>query len=141
MDPEWALGVGVKLNLFSGGEKRYKVVQDELLGKEVDEKRKSIEDLLTNACDQLYYGAEARKNTIESFGARLEEAEENLKLAESRFSSGLGISLEVVDANLMLEKIGAEKAQAIYEYHVSLLKLHELAQDLDGYIKGLEAVR
>lgn len=141
MDPEWAVGVGVKLNLFSSGEKRYKVAEDKLLGQEVEEKKKDVEDLLTKAGDQLFYSAEARKNTVESFKPRLEEAEENLRLSRSRFSSGLGISLEVVDANLMLEKIRAEKAQAVYEYYIYWLKIHELSQSLDGYIKELEAVQ
>jgi len=141
MDPHWAVGVGLKLNVFSSGEKYYKLAADEKLRLEVEEKKKDVEDLLTRACDHLYYGASAKRNTVDGFPARLEEAEENLKLAESRFSSGLGISLEVVDANLILEKIRTEKAQAIYEYDISWLKIHELSQTLDGFIKELEAVQ
>lgn len=141
MDPDWAVGVGVKLNVFSGGEKLHKLAADDELRLEVEEKRKDVEDLLTRAGDQLYYQAESRKNTVDSFPARQEEAEENLRLAESRFSSGLGISLEVVDANLVLEKIRAERAQAVYGYIVSWLKIHELSQSLDGYIKDMEGTR
>lgn len=141
MDPHWAVGVGLKLNILSSGEKLYKKAADEKLRLEVEEKKKDVQDLLTKASDQLYYAARSKKNTVESFPARFDEAEENLKLAESRFSSGLGISLEVVDANLILEKIRAERAQAIYEYNVSWLKIHELSQSLDGYIKELEAAR
>jgi outer membrane protein TolC len=141
MDPHWAVGVGLKLNVFSSGEKYFKLAADEKLRQEVEEKKKDVEDLLGKASDQLYYTADSRKNTIDSFPARLEEAEENLKLAASRFSSGLGISLEVVDANLILEKIRTERAQAIYEYNISWLKIHELSQTLDGFIKELETTR
>jgi len=141
LDPDWAVGVGVKLNILSSGEKHYRLAADEKLRQEVEEKKKGVEDLLTRACDQLYDQAESRKNTMASFPARQEEAEENLRLAESRFSSGLGISLEVVDANLILQKIRAERAQAVYGYVVSWLKIHELAQSLDGYIKEMEGVR
>jgi len=138
LDPRWAVGVGVNLNLFSGGEKIYKLKADRKLHEEVSEKQKEVESMLKKLTDKLYYSAASDLHTIDTFTTRLEEAQENLKLAESRFSSGLGISLEVVDANLMLEKLKIEKLQAIYNYTVNWLKINELGQNLEKSILTLE---
>ncbi|OPZ61679.1 MAG: Outer membrane efflux protein [Candidatus Aminicenantes bacterium ADurb.Bin508] len=139
LDPEWAIGVGVKLNLFSSGEKIFKMQADNRLIQEVEEKKKEVVTLLKSLSDKLYYEADAKKNSLETYPTRLEEAEENLKLADSRFSTGLGISLEVVDAHLMLQKIQTEELQALYEYNLSWLKIHGLFQNTAEIISQWEA--
>ena len=139
LDPEWAVGVGVKLNLFSSGEKIFKMQADNRLIQEVEEKKKEVVTLLKSLSDKLYYEADAKKNSLETYPTRLEEAEENLKLADSRFSTGLGISLEVVDAHLMLQKIQTEELQALYEYNLSWLKIHGLFQNTAEIISQWEA--
>lgn len=138
LDPKWAIGVGVNLNLFSGGEKIFKLKGDRQLYREVSEKTSEVESMLKKLTDKLYFSAASELHTIESIETRLEEAQENLRLAESRFSSGLGISLEVVDAHLMLLKIKTERFQAIYNYTTNWLKLNELAQNLEKSVNMLE---
>lgn len=141
LDPKWAVGIGLNLNLFSSGEKVFKLQADNRLYKEVSEKVSEVENMLKKLTDKLYYSAESELHSIDSFESRSEEASENLKLAESRFSSGLGISLEVVDANLMLLKLKVERLQSIYNYTTHWLKINELAQNLEKSIRILEEKR
>lgn len=141
LDPAWRVGIGMKLNLFSGGEKLARIRKDRLLEKEVAENEAHVADLLKQLTDKLYHAARKEQHTLDHAPLRLEEAEENLRLAESRFSSGLGISLEVVDAHLQKEKVRTQILQARYNYLSQQLKLHELSLDLTGFIKSLEEKR
>lgn len=141
LDPKWAVGVGVNFNLFSSGEKYFKLKADNQLIAEVSEKALEVEDMLKKLTDKLYYSATAELHCIDTFENRREEATENLKLAESRFSSGLGISLEVVDANLLLLKINVERLQAIYNYTTLWLQINRLGQNLEKSIHTLEGTK
>lgn len=138
LDPHWTVGAQLRLNLFSGGEKLFKMKADSALVREVEEKGREASDKLEKACDGLYHQAQVQRHLLDSFPVRLADAEENARLAESRFSSGLGISLEVVDANLLLEKVKMERLSALYNYNMVLLQLKLLQQDVDSWIGILE---
>ncbi|HNX97988.1 MAG TPA: TolC family protein, partial [Candidatus Aminicenantes bacterium] len=138
LDPHWTVGAQLRLNLFSGGEKLFKMKADSALVREVEEKGREASDKLEKACDGLYHQAQVQRHLLDSFPVRLADAEENARLAESRFSSGLGISLEVVDANLLLEKVKMERLSALYNYNMVLLQLKLLQQDVDSWIGKLE---
>jgi outer membrane protein TolC len=138
LDPKWAAGVSLSLNLFSGGEKLFRLKADRQMARVVDDKARELERLLSSALDKLLGGARAEMVSIEGFAARLGEAEDSIRLAESRFSSGMGISLEVVDARLMKQKIQTEYWQAVYLHTLYGLKIHELARDTDRFVKQLE---
>lgn len=63
---------------------------DNRLIQEVEEKKKEVVTLLKSLSDKLYYEADAKKNSLETYPTRLEEAEENLKLADSASPQGWG---------------------------------------------------
>lgn len=138
LDPEWAAGVSLSFNLFSGGEKIHRLKADRQLALALNDRELQVERLLRQALEKLYHGIRAESATVGGFGSRLEEAQENLRLAESRFSSGMGISLEVVDARLTLQKIKLERLQAIYTHTLYTLKLNELAQTVERFVQQLE---
>ena len=138
LDPDWRIGVGLKLNLFSGGEKVLRYKKNRMLEKQVTETERNVSNLLEKLGDKLYHSALKQEATLAHAPIRLEEAEENLRLANSRFSSGLGISLEVVDAHMILEKVRTNILQARFKYLSCQLKLHELSLDLKDFTKTLE---
>lgn len=140
-DPDWAVGVGMSLKLFSSGERIFKLKSDNRMMAEVTEREKEMEDLLKKLCQKLFHSAESERYTVESYESRFEEAQENIKLAESRFSSGLGISLEVVDAHMMSEKIRVERLQAVYNHTLCRFSLSQLAQNLEQSILELEETK
>lgn len=138
LDPKWAAGVSLSLNLFSGGEKIHRLQADRHLALAVQDKSLQLERLLRQALDKLYHGIRAEAVCIDGFAPRLEEAQESLRLAQSRFNSGMGISLEVVDAQLMVQKIKLERLQAVYSHTLYNLKINELAQSVDRFVQQLE---
>ena len=138
LDPNWTAGFSLSLNLFSGGEKVFRHKADQEMALRVEDKEMELEQKLKMALNKLIHASRAETVVIDGFDLRLNEAEENLRLAEIRFSSGLGISLEVVDARLMLQHIQLERLQSIFRRNMVQLKVNELAQNVDNFVRSLE---
>jgi outer membrane protein TolC len=138
LDPKWAVGAGLRLNLFSSGEKVFKMRSDNRLRQEIEEKEAEVTDMLRRAGESLVHQAQAQAHAVAGCEARLEEVDENLKMAESRFSSGLGIALEVIDAHLLREKVKTERLQAIYAYLIIQLQINGLQQSIPSFAKKME---
>ncbi|MBN2091515.1 TolC family protein, partial [candidate division KSB1 bacterium] len=83
---------------------------------------KSQINLWVNKAYREMRNAEIRYQKFE-FSIRL--ARENVKVNEKRFNSGLGTSLEVIDARLVLEKNQIERTKSLYDYYQSLTELYE----------------
>ncbi len=127
LEPRWAVGINLSLNLFnglqdyaaleiaSGMEKEVAMIENEI---------KSKLRLLEGKSFRELEAAEQRYNSGEN-GIRL--AEENLRLNEKRFETGLGTSLEVIDAQLLYEKNLIEQSKSVREYYRALNELYTLA--------------
>lgn len=50
--------------------------------------------------------------------------EENLLLNQKRFDSGLGTSLEVIDAQLSLERVKIEREVTLFNYYSAMTDLY-----------------
>jgi outer membrane protein TolC len=63
------------------------------------------------------------RNRYFKLQSNLHLANENLRLMSERFQTGLGTSLDVVDASLILEKDEVENKNSLYEYYHSMTDL------------------
>lgn len=129
LEPRWAVGVQMKLNIFNGL-KDYSRLQNAVhLEREVTyieaEARRKI-DLWVNKSFRDLKNARVR---YEKLGKSMQLAEENLRLNEKRFQSGMGTSLEVIDAQLSLEKNRIESLQSLYDYYRALTDLYNATGD------------
>jgi outer membrane protein TolC len=120
LEPRWAVGININFNLFNGFKDYSKLqntvhLQDELKYLEADTKSKI--GLLINKTYKDILNARERYTRAED-GVAL--AEENLRLNEKRFETGLGTSLEVIDAQLSYEKIKLDRKAALYDYYKAI---------------------
>lgn len=127
LEPRWAVGVQVKLNLFNGF-RDYARLQNAIhLEREVSlieaEARKKV-DLWVNKAFRDMLNARTR---YEKTDKTIILARENLRLNDKRFQSGMGTSLEVIDAQLSLEKNEIESLNSLYEYYKSITDLYTAA--------------
>ncbi|MCU7489962.1 MAG: TolC family protein [Bacteroidota bacterium] len=124
LEPRWAVGLQLKFNLFNGL-KDYSKLQNavhmerEVNYVEADAKRKI--DLWVNKSFRDMINAKTR---YEKLKTTLSLALENLRLNDKRFQSGMGTSLEVIDAQLSLEKNQVESLLSLYDYYKSLTDLY-----------------
>jgi len=123
MEPRWVVGINMNFNLFNGF-KDYTQLQntihlgDELKYLEADTKSKI--GLLVN---KTYKDILNAKDKYERLESDVVLADESLRLNEKRFETGLGTSLEVIDARLSYEKIQLDRKAALYEYYKAINEL------------------
>lgn len=124
LEPRWAVGVQMKYNLFNGFKDYLKLQSAKHLEEEVEfagaDAKKKIELWVTKS----FLEVRNSKTRFEKLKATSELAEENLRQNEKRFSTGMGTSLEVIDARLSLEKVQIDRLLTLYQYYSSLADLY-----------------
>jgi outer membrane protein TolC len=125
LEPRWAVGLQLKFNIFNGFKDYLKLqsaahLEEEVKYLEADTKRKI--NLWVN---KAYLDVNNAQTRYEKLKATTELAAENLRQNEKRFQTGLGTSLEVIDAQLSYEKVEVEKFTSLFQYYVSLTDLYQ----------------
>jgi outer membrane protein TolC len=120
IEPKWVVGVQVSLKLFDGLKNWNRLQEAKHIEKEVeyleDYTKKQI-NLWVNKSYRDMRNAEKRFQMLE---ASLDLGKENLRQNEIRFQTGLGTSLEVIDARLSLEKNQIERLTSLFEYYKAM---------------------
>ncbi len=123
LEPRWAVGVNVQMNLFNGFKKYNQIQQSRHLNKQMDylqqDARRQIE-LWVNKSYREMRNAEQRYFKL---NANIALARQNLTSQEKRFQTGMGTSLDVIDARLILEKDRIERLKSLYDYYLALTEL------------------
>ena len=125
LEPRWAVGIQLKMNLFNGFRDYAELQSASHLENEVKLIKQDVEhkiDLLLNS--KIMEFSKSKRNFIK-LETDLELARENLRVNEKRFESGLGISLEVIDAQLSLEKSELDRVLSLYQYYQTISKIYE----------------
>ena len=86
---------------------------------ELSDAKNQLESLVVKQYEELMKNKERYDSSIKA----IEAAEEALRTADLAFKEGLGTSLQVTDAQLMLSKVKIERLNAIYNYDVTLTDL------------------
>lgn len=124
LEPRWAVGIQLNYNLFNGFKDYLKLQSAKHLQEEVDlierDTKSKIELLLTNTNLEITN----KINDYHKLISSLELAKENLRQNEKRFETGMGTSLEVIDAHLSLEKVELERSTILYQYYLTLANLY-----------------
>lgn len=120
---DWALLGKISWNLWDGGSTQaavkkakegVKVAQEQLL-----QARESVELEVR----QDYLNILSYKEQIRATEAAVAQAEEAYKIAAVRYSSGVGINLDVLDAELQLNTARTNYITALYNYNIGLATL------------------
>lgn len=123
LEPNWAIGVGIKIPLFEGGMKANRVAS----AKAVEEKvahmeaqaTRDLETLVEKQYQQLMKAIEQ----YDALGPAASSAEEYLRVRTRSFEEGYAASLDVVDATLALTRARTGRVVAAYEADAALAGL------------------
>ena len=125
-EPEWVAGLNARLDIFKGGEDydEYKAYskQVEVLDLYIQNANKMID----TAVQKYHHEAQAALEQYESLKSSQDLTEENLNLYKKSFKEGLATSIEVIDAELALEKVRLEQSQALFDFNVAYAKLMDI---------------
>jgi len=119
LEPEWIIGLQLNFSVFEGFKKYNQLEAAVHLEKEIEHMEAHTKrqiDLWINKSYRDMRNAEKKYNML---AANIELANENVRQNEKRFSTGLGTSLEVIDARLSLEKNHIDRLLALYDYYKS----------------------
>ena len=122
-EPEWVAGLSARLDLFKGGEdyNEFKAYNTQL--EVIDLYIKNANKMIVTAIKKYHHEAKAALEQYESLKSSQKLTEENLNLYKKSFTEGLATSIEVVDAELALEKVRLEQSQALFEFNVAYAHL------------------
>lgn len=118
-DESWSATVNLEWDLYDGGENEALVEQSKsnLEAKEsaLDKKKQSIDLEVRESFLNLDL---SRKQKVTA-KQRVEEAQENLRLAKLRYKEGAAINTEVIDAQVELSKAKTDYQQRVYDYYTN----------------------
>lgn len=119
----WSAGISVSLPIFDGFATKAKVdaakakYTQSLLSKD------NVQDQITVDVRSACLDMNKAQSIISSQGDNLEDAKEALRISEVRFDNGVGINLDVLDAQVSLAQVEQNIANGIYDYLLAQAQL------------------
>jgi outer membrane protein TolC len=124
LEPPWIVGVNVSVPLFSGGKNIASVQSSMHLEKEVDMLDSAAHHDITLLINKTYHDMRTAQERYRNLEQNQALAAENLRQCQSRFDNGYGTSLEVIDAQLVVEKNKIDRLVSLYDYSKSITELY-----------------
>lgn len=122
----WNIGAGVTYNFYDGGATKAKVnqaKQDLLVARETEQKTREAVQLEVK---QAYLNIRSAAQKVEETQTVVDQARENYRIQNIRYQAGIGINLDVLDAQLSLNEAQVNHIQALYDYNVGIAKLEQV---------------
>lgn len=115
----WGVGVSVEMNVFDTG-----VTLSKIHGAEAD--LKNAEETYRNTVDSVnldvrsnYLGLREAEKRISTTKLAVEQADEDYRIAQLRYMSGVGTNTDVLDAQVALTQAKTNYTKALYDYNTS----------------------
>ncbi len=119
----WGVGVNVSMNVFDTG-----VTLSKIHGAEADLKK--AEETYRNTVDSVnldvrsnYLGLREAEKRISTTKLAVEQADEDYRIAQLRYMSGVGTNTDVLDAQVALTQAKTNYTKALYDYNTSKTSL------------------
>ncbi len=120
---EWSLGISANWNVFDSGLTKAKVKQADFGIDKANEQAKQTKDSIQLEVRQAYLSMKEAEKRISTSKVAVDKAEEDFKIAQVRYSAGVGTNLDVIDAQLALTQAKTNYIQAMYDYNTSKANL------------------
>ena len=125
LDPEWAVGLGMRYTLFDGFQGKNKIAAARTRVHKVKHLRDKVRRDLRSLVVKRYEELEKARQQYDTYGSTLELASENLRVRLHAFQEGLGTSLEVVDATLSHARAQLGRFKAAFDFDLAFFQLLE----------------
>ena len=134
VEPKWGIGIGAHLTVFDGlrrtNEYQEASLEKQSLLMKLKDAEKKIELLVRSKFMEMNLAGEK----YIKLDAAMEQTAENLRLCEKRFGTGLGTTLEVIDARLALESVEIKRIQALTEYYANMSSLSAVCGSMESFL-------
>ena len=119
----WDAGVNVSLNIWDWLTTAHQTEQAETQLSQSLDARGIMKDNITLEVTQNYLNFEQAKKKIEISEFGVKQAEENMRVTEDKFKSGMALSSEVVDAETALSTAKLNQTNSKVDYELAKARL------------------
>jgi outer membrane protein TolC len=132
-DADWTFGAGLRIQLLTGTGRVERMSAAREQAAQVDATSRDVARQIELGVTRAYDDLEAARSRFLLLESEIVQTEENVRLQELSFREGEATSLDVIDARLSLGRARIDRAQAAYEFDLTLVQLLELAGQTDRY--------
>lgn len=115
----WGVGVSVEMNVFDTGVTLSKIHGAEADLKKAEETYRDTVDSVNLDVRNNYLSLREAEKRIGNTKLAVEQADEDYRIAQLRYMSGVGTNTDVLDAQVALTKAKTNYTQALYDYNTS----------------------
>jgi len=120
---EWNINIVLSLSLFDGGVGKARIARRKSQLAQVELSLQQLEEGIILEVKRNFWEMKALEEVIYAQRKNVEQAQEALSIAESRYANGTATNLEVLDAQLALTRARTNYVKALYDYNVAKAKL------------------
>ena len=131
--PTWFAGVMVKFDILSRSDRGEKIEMAKLLNDKVRHLKQKAQKDLALLAKKTYKELEAAYEEFYSLEASIELAKENYRLRSLAFNEGLSTSLEVSQAQALLQGVQTKRLNAAYTFVQKLSQLCVLSGERESF--------
>ena len=121
----WTISGGLSWSLWDGGATDAQIKSAKAALRSAEESLQQVRESVALEVRQDYLNILSAKEKIRATEAAVAEAEEAYKIATVRYKSGVGINLDVLDAQYNLNSARTNYITAMYDYNVGLATLEK----------------
>ncbi len=122
---DWGVYGTISFNLWDGGATQNKVGSAREGVRIAEEQAAQQRESVQLEVKQAYLNISSAAEKVRATQAAVAQAEESFKIATVRYRAGVGINLDVLDAQLALNQARTNYIQALYDYNVGLATLEK----------------
>ena len=119
----WNAGIALTIPIFDGFATKAKVDAAKAEYAQAIISKENVSDQIAVDVRKACLNLRQAQAIIDSQKDNLEDAKESLRISEVRFDNGIGINLDVLDAQTSLAQVEENLAQGIYDYLVAKAQL------------------
>lgn len=136
-EPNWAMGVGLSVNVFDGFRRENSIKAASAQADQVNHLITQAERDIQTYVEKLYNEMLKQQEQYQSLQKDEKLALELKFMRERAFEEGMGTSVDVVDATVNLTSIRLKQYQALYQYDTAFARLALVANQWDELIQNL----
>ncbi|HZV46438.1 MAG TPA: TolC family protein [Thermodesulfovibrionales bacterium] len=125
LDHGWNIGATVSFPLFSGFLTKYQVEEAKANLNVIKANEELLKQTIFLEVQEAYLTLRSAEDAIPTAKLRVEQAQENLEIANGRYAAGVGNPLEVTDAEVGLANARTSYIQALYVDKVAQASLEK----------------
>lgn len=120
---QWAVGVGLRWEFFSGFETKGEVAEARARVRELEASLRDLQLSITQDVTDSYLRADENREAVDLANQTMELARENLELAEGRYKAGLNDIIEFNNAQLSFATSQSNLVVSYYDYLTAIARV------------------